>query len=41
MKIEVEYFDDPGDSYVVLLADGGALKQPDGSIKLRRPPNER
>lgn len=34
MTINVEYLDDPGDQYVVLLGDGGVLRQEDGSIKL-------
>lgn len=34
MTIDVEYFDDPGDSFVVLLADGGVIRQSDGSIRL-------
>ncbi len=34
MSIDIEYFDDPGDQFVLLFGDGGVFKQPDGSLKL-------
>jgi hypothetical protein len=34
MKIEIYHYPDLGVEYVVLKDDNGAIRQPDGSIKL-------
>lgn len=38
MRIDIDYFDSAGDLFVPLFADGGVVRQADGSIKLWHKP---